>query len=145
MYAKFWGSFSPILAPLLAEWLVWKIVLIIHRISLQQAQISAYIQLEDNPPVNLQFNKVKCPGRILLRIVMLKCWSVRARKMFYLFRKYDAYSILRSHRPSTFVGGKNLVFSIFNLVHNMQTIWSFGYRWPAVLLNSFYPVTYITD
>jgi hypothetical protein len=28
------------------------------RISLQQAQISAYLQLEDNPPVNLQFNKV---------------------------------------------------------------------------------------
>jgi hypothetical protein len=30
-----------------------------RRISLQQAQVAAHIQLENNPPVNLQFNKVK--------------------------------------------------------------------------------------
>ncbi len=37
---------------------VGEIPLVDFRISLQQAQISAYLQLEDNPPVNLQFNKV---------------------------------------------------------------------------------------
>ena len=28
---------------------------------------------------------------------------------------------------------------------HVQTIWSIGYRWPAVSPNSFYPVTDITD
>jgi hypothetical protein len=43
---------------------VGEILPVYFRISLQQAQISAYLQLEDNPPVNLQFNKVNTePGQ----------------------------------------------------------------------------------
>ena len=38
----------------------------------------------------------------------------------------------------------NITFPIFDLVH-MQFIWTFGCGWPAVLMNSFYPVTNITD
>ena len=37
-----------------------------------------------------------------------------------------------------------LSFPIFNLVQ-VQFIWSFGYWWSAVLPNSFYPVTDITN
>ena len=61
-------------------------------------------------------------------------------KTFYLFRKCDWCS-LRSHKPIVpLLEGKicffTLPFPLFYLLH-VQTIWSFGYSWPAFLLNSF--------
>ena len=49
-------------------------------------------------------------------VEVLKCYSKKNVLPVQKIRR-----LLRSHRPSSFVGGKNLVFSIFNLVH-MQTI-----------------------